>query len=347
MEYRIITVVFTKRKLSPLEMTGLKRYKFVCEAQVKIGDLIDSPVYSTTCQVVDVRYEDHIPTTPNGYFLKTISVDSINGQSPNQNHKKMKEKNEQVNADNMFDDLFDSYMSQYMPVNEPEVRMSMNGLLCVPQGDKYVAIDANNKLISFIPSMTISGFPVISIERPISQILPGDIIKRNRSYAKVIENTGEGLKILSFSGVATKQAAITDMLLGQATFRVLINFFSPNSGMGNINPIMFLAMSKQGNNNEGIFKMVAMSQMLQGGMGNMFGNMFQQPNGQPSANQPAAQPIFPMFQQPAVQPTAQPSAQPAEQPVSQPAPPSTLDDAIKAILSDPETRKKVEEALKK
>lgn len=346
--YRIITVVFTKRKLSPLEMSDLKRYKFVCEQEVKIGDILDSPKYATPCQVVDIRYSMDIPMSANGYRLKTIVIDTINNKSTNQTYEEMKETKEK-NSDNMFDEFLGSYMAQYMPTEEPEVRMSMTGLLCVPQGDKYVAIDANNKLISFLPAMTVSGFPVLSVERPVNQILPGDIIKRNRSYAKVLENTAEGLRVLSFSGVSTKQAAITDMLLGQATFRVLINFFSPNSGMGNINPMMFLAMAKQGDGSNGFIKMMAMSQMFQGGNG-MFGGMFQQPVNQPPANQqpinqPTVQPLFSMFS-PACgqQPVAPQSTQPV-QPAPQTLP--TADEAITALLSDPETRQKIEEALKK
>lgn len=346
MEYRIITVVFTKRPLSPLEMSDLKRYRFICEQSVKIGDMIDSPKYATPCQVVDINYSDRIPTSPSGYSLKKITIDSINGKLTNQIHKKMKETHSE-DSNNMFDQLITSFTAQYMPTKEPEVRMSMTGILCVPQGDKYVGIDANNKLISFLPAMTISGLPVFSIERPASQVVPGDIIKRNRSYAKVLKNTPEGLKVLSFSGTASNQAAITDMLLGQATFRVLVNFFSPNGGMGNINPMMLLLMGKQGDGDEGLIQAMVMSQMFQGGAPNMFGGMFQQPVAQQSAGQPAeqpaqpVQPMFSMFQQSPVQ-------QPAQQPV---APPDTkvptVDEILAALTQDPEALKKVKEALNK
>ena len=42
MTYRVITVVFTRRKLSALEIAEQKKYLFICEHRVKIGDIIDN-----------------------------------------------------------------------------------------------------------------------------------------------------------------------------------------------------------------------------------------------------------------------------------------------------------------
>ena len=81
MTYRIVTVVFTKRKLSALEIAEQKKYLFICEHEVKIGDMIDSPTYATPCQIIDVSWNNSKPMNPRGQFLKTLVVDKINGKS--------------------------------------------------------------------------------------------------------------------------------------------------------------------------------------------------------------------------------------------------------------------------
>lgn len=54
---RIIYVVYTKEYLTPWQIIGanLKKYAFLCDySEVKIDDLIDSPMYSTPMQVVSI-----------------------------------------------------------------------------------------------------------------------------------------------------------------------------------------------------------------------------------------------------------------------------------------------------
>ena len=350
--YRVIKVVFTKRPLDFLQAASLKKYKFLCDYEVKAGDMIDSPVYSTPCEVIDVRMEKSIPWY-DGKQVKPIIVDTINGKTVSNN--KTKTNSEMKNNSSMFDGILDSYTSQFMPVKEEGVRLSMSGILCVPVGDKYVGCDANNKLVKFPAGMTIP-FPVFSIEKPVSAIVKGDIIKRDRSYAKVLDVTGDGrIRTLSFSGVTTTQAAIEDFLMQQATFRVLINMFNfdQNSGFNpliyamctgeeidfqgmmmlsmtpqgknlfansNINPMMLMMLDKnRGNGGSDTMSMMMMASMFNGGGQNPFANMFGQ--------QPAAQPV--------VQPA------PAEEPA-----PITTEQALKTIMADEATFTKLKEMLK-
>jgi hypothetical protein len=54
---RIIYVVYTKEYLTSRQIIGanLKKYAFLCDySEVKIDDLIDSPMYSTPMQVVSI-----------------------------------------------------------------------------------------------------------------------------------------------------------------------------------------------------------------------------------------------------------------------------------------------------
>lgn len=54
---RIIYVVYTKEYLTSRQIIGanLKKYAFLCDySEVKIDDLIDSPMYSTPMQAVSI-----------------------------------------------------------------------------------------------------------------------------------------------------------------------------------------------------------------------------------------------------------------------------------------------------
>lgn len=144
-------------------------------------------------------------------------------------------------SDGMFSELAEKYSSQFIPKKETDVRMSLTGLLCVPQDDQYIGIDQNNDLVGFDRSLTVD-IPVYSIEKAISNIAPGDIVKNGRNYSKVIgKNSDNSLKVLSFSGYSHNKKAVKDFMLGQTTARVLINMFNFDEKTG-FNP-MFFAMA--------------------------------------------------------------------------------------------------------
>lgn len=351
--YRVITVVFTKKRLDFLQANTQKKYKFICEYDVKPGDMIDSPVYSTPCEVVKVDWADTKPLSDGSREVKTIIVDTINDKSVSKTN--FKTNSEMKSSSSMFDGILDSYTSQFMPVKEDGVRLSMSGILCVPVGDKYVGCDSTNKLVKFPAGMTFP-FPVFSIEKSIAAIVPGDIIKRDRSYAKVLGKTTDGrIRTLSFSGVTTTQAAVEDFLMGQATFRVLINMFNfdPNSGFNPIlyamctgeeidfNGIMMLSMTPQGKNlfaNSNINPMMLM--MLdknRGGNSDAVGMMMMA-----SMMGGGQNPFANMFNQPVVQPAVQEETDASEETVSEP----TVDQALNVILKNPGALLQLKEALK-
>ena len=98
---RIIYVVYTKEYLTSRQIIGanLKKYAFLCDySEVKIDDLIDSPMYSTPMQVVSISpCESLADTVVNGIPLKRIIISTINnikvGQlNNNQNSSKMEKK---------------------------------------------------------------------------------------------------------------------------------------------------------------------------------------------------------------------------------------------------------------
>lgn len=310
--YKIIECVFTNRRLDAYEVSSLKKYQFIYDHPIKAGDMIESPMYGTSLEVVRYWTSDSIPEDPRGYGkIKTLIVDKINGKPVNNNG------NTKMNKNNMFSGIVGKYKSQFIPQKEDNVRMSLSGLLCVPVDGEYVGVDSNNDLISFPEEMTLE-IPVYSITKLNANIQPGDIIKSGpKSYSKVLSKNEDGsLKTLSFSGYTHNKKAVQDFVMGQATTRVLINMFNFDNESG-FNPIFFamasgetldvsslmmLSMTPQGKNlfsntgggfnpamlwmldqNKGNGSSLMEGMMMMSMMGgqNPFANMFGQPKKEP------------------------------------------------------------------
>lgn len=320
--YKVINVVFTTRKMNALEVSKMNKYAFICNIPVKEGDLLISPMYTTPMMVIDIYMSES--NLLNGRIpLKELVVDKVNGKpvlSKTNNNL-----NNQIMTPNkgngMFSGIVDKYKSQFIPQREEGVRMSLNGLICVPVDNEYVGMDDQGKLMSFPLEMTID-IPVYSINKPNSKVNVGDIIKSARSYSKVLGKNEDGsLKILSFSGYTHNKKEVTDFLMGQATTRVLINMFNFDDSTGfnplffafasgdtiDVNSLMMLSMTPQGknlfSNAGGSFNpmmlmmldknhqngsmMESMMMMSMMGGNNPFGNMF----GNTTINVPASNPV--------------------------------------------------------
>jgi hypothetical protein len=223
--------------------------------------MVNSPVYSTPCQIIDVSWSDDTPMI-HGQYLKTLIVDKINGKSVKSDYDESINSNKmQKNPNSMFSGIMSKYTGQFIPVKEDKVRMSLSGLLCVPQDGEYIGVNGDN-LVSFPVEMTLP-IPVYSIMKANSAIVPGDIIKNGNSYSKVINVNPDGsLKILSFTGYTHNKKPVTDFIMGAATTRVLINMFNFDEKTGfnpiffamangdtlDVNSLMMLSMTPQGKN---------------------------------------------------------------------------------------------------
>ena len=351
MTYRIVTVVFTKRKLSALEIAEQKKYLFICEHEVKIGDMRDAPTYATPCQIIDVSWNNSKPMNPRGQFLKTLVVDKINGKSMNQTIDIINS-SEKMKDNSMFSGIMSKYTGQFIPEKEDKVRMSLNGLLCVPQDGEYIGVQGDN-LVSFPEEMTLP-IPVYSIVKTNSAIVAGDIIKNGHNYSKVLNVNADGsLKILSFTGYTHNKKPVTDFIMGAATTRVLINMFNFDEKSGfnpiffamangdtlDVNSLMMLSMTPQGkdlfSNAGGGFNPMMLWMLdknrQESGQGMDMMTMFMMSSMMGEQN-----PLRNMFQPIQQQPVQQ---QPVQQPVQQ-------TDVLKDILNNSDAIAKLKEILK-
>ena len=235
----LTTVVYTTRKLNFLELSGVKRYQFICNRMLDIGDLVESPMYNTPMQVVDIQLVDKRPTRSDGVYIKDLIIDRVNGKDVvTVNNEEMPT----LKTNDMFSGIMTKYSGQFIPQKEDKVRMSLTGLLCVPQDGEYIGADNENNLVSFPLEMTLP-IPVYSIVKQNSAVAVGDIVKNGSSYSKVIAINPDGsLKTLSFSGFTHNKKPVKDFMLGEATTRVLINMFNFDEKSG-FNPIFFAMAS--------------------------------------------------------------------------------------------------------
>lgn len=178
-------------------------------SEVKIDDLIDSPMYSTPMQVVSISpCESLADTVVNGIPLKRIIISTINN------------------------------------IKDNTLKVSMDGNICVPMNSEYVGIDNDNNLISYPEEICIS-VPVYLVNKSYAQVKIGDVVKVNNSYSKVVKkNTNGSLSCLSYSGYMQNKKEIKDFMLGQSFIKVVINMFS-NIQVNGVNP-MILAMAEDG-----------------------------------------------------------------------------------------------------
>ncbi len=186
--------------------------------------------------------------------------------------------NKNMKTNKMMGSMLDKFKNLYMPEVAENLRISMNGLVCVPVDGEYVSIDANGELVSFPENFTIE-MPVYVIQRPMEQIQVGDIVARGKNYFKVSEivknpdGTVKDLKTISYSGFNHTVKAVKDFMLGQKYIKVVINLFNGFNGT-EINPLMFAMLQDDGDgNNDFLMSLIAMQAMNPNGGTGVLANM--------------------------------------------------------------------------
>lgn len=262
---RRVDIVFTKHKITDEgELARMKHYYFLVDvttdrnAGLYEGDLIEVPKYDTPMQICGfyrINGEYY-----NGVKLQTLAYDEITKvKSTTKKEKKMK-------SNKVMSTFMDNFKRQFLPELDSNLRISMNGQVCAPKGGQYVAIDANNELVSYPTEFTME-MPVYLISKNADTIQSGDVVRDGNSYSKVIEvkrdenGTVQEFKTLSFSGSGHTVKPIKDFVLGQKTLMVVVNLFNGFTG-GQINPMFMLLADKDADEgNDMLMMFIAMQAM--------------------------------------------------------------------------------------
>lgn len=273
---RIIRVVFVKspRGGTPEELRK-KQYEYICnDKRLSIGDVFTAVGYTNYLQIVSEEHSNRTEATDgcwgNSIKLKEVRIDTITLSS---NKEETINKNSQtqvskMNKSSMLSGISEKFKSMFLPEKETDVRMSLEGTLCVNTGNNGWIGIKKGELISYPEEMTIE-VPVYSINKPQNKVQAGDIIKSGRySYAQVLEVKDNGqLRVLSYSGYTQNKKEIKDFVMGQSMVRVVINMFNFDNNDGGFNPMM-LALAGDGDIDA---KTLMLMQMMPGTKGTMQG----------------------------------------------------------------------------
>lgn len=149
--------------------------------------------------------------------------------------------------------------NMFKPQRAENVRIVMStGDIAVETNQGYVAIDKNNVLNAYPEEFTLD-FPVYIISKPKDQVAVGDVIATDRGYAKVTKIEGNKINAIGYTGSCRKIRTINDVLFNQSMVRVVVSL-AGNVG-GNINPLVFAALRKEGGDKfESLLPILMMSQ---------------------------------------------------------------------------------------
>ena len=258
----------TARKLKKTELKSYTNNLYGFESEklinIKPGDVITADNKITPIQVVGIGFSKSNYIELTNVAINGISINPGNTTRPIVNKVATTcadisaTKTKKMTNNKMVSGLIDRYKSQFFPEKEENVKVSMDGAICVSVNGECVGVKSDGSLASY-PEQFLIDVPIFSISKPQAQVKVGDIVKIGTRYGRVNAKHEDGsLKILYFSGVAGNTYEIKDMLLGQPLVRVLINMF--NFGENNMNPIMLLALSnKEDLDMKSLFLMQAMS----------------------------------------------------------------------------------------
>lgn len=158
--------------------------------------------------------------------------------------------------------FFDRLEETYMPTKATDVRISMDGNICVATNQGYVVIDAQNHLTAYPEEFTLP-LPVFIISKPKENLVVGDIIALERSYAKVTSIKGEKINAISYTGAGKLIRTIKDFMFNQTMVRVVVSL-TGNMG-GQMNPMMLMALAKDGKKDDSLASLLPLMMMNQQG----------------------------------------------------------------------------------
>lgn len=228
-----------------------KEYRFLVHSDYTlfVGDVLESQMYNGYMLITNII--DYAITNYDGKAVKELKHFSVVERKtltiPKQS-KPMKT--------NMFASVIEKYKSQFIPVEEKNVRITIDGNIAVKVNNEYRSINKDDEITSYTEEMCFD-FPVWSINKLYNKVVVGDIIYAGDQYAKVISiNNNGALRCLTYNGDVTTQREIKDFFIKQPFVKTLVNMFSGISA--DMNPMMMLAFAGDNVNMQDILMMQMM-----------------------------------------------------------------------------------------
>lgn len=199
----------------------------------------------------------YVLETHRGVYLNNAKKSNITGivsveypfvdNKPKENKSKMKFTNK--NISNKIKEMF-------IPTEVNDVKITMDGNICVLTDDGYVAIDNQNNLTAY-PEEFVIDLPVFVISKPKNQVVVGDIILINNKYAKVTSVKDGKISAIGYNGCNKRVNIIKDFLLNTQNVRVVVSLAGNINGQ--INPMMLMAMLSK-NSKKSLLPLLMMNQ---------------------------------------------------------------------------------------
>lgn len=196
----------------------------------------------------DAAYVDELTRK---YNLKKVNITSVanrikfetwcaTARPLLQKEENKKYNNNKTEMKNSIKNFGERLKAQFYPQEAADVRIAMDGNICVETNEGYVAIDNDFRLISY-PSEMVIDVPAYTIAKPFDQVKEGDVILRTKAYGKVKSIKDGKITVVGYTGCGSNVYPIKDFLLGQATVRVVVSYTGVVDGQ--INPLMLACLS--------------------------------------------------------------------------------------------------------
>ena len=150
----------------------------------------------------------------------------------------------------------------FMPTRAKDVRITKDGDICVATNHGYIAIDAQNHLTAYPEELTLP-LPIFIMSKPKEDLVVGDIIAFDHSYAKITSIKGEKINAITYTGAGKLIRTIKDFMFNQTMVRVVVSL-TGNMG-GQMNPMMLMALAKDGKNDDSLASLLPLMMMNQQG----------------------------------------------------------------------------------
>lgn len=150
----------------------------------------------------------------------------------------------------------------FMPTRAKDVRVTKDGDICVATNQGYIAIDAQNHLTAYPEELTLP-LPIFIMSKPKEDLVVGDIIAFDHSYAKVTSIKGEKINAITYTGAGKLIRTIKDFMFNQAMVRVVV---APTGNIGGqMNPMMLMALANDGKKDNSLASLLPFMMMNQQG----------------------------------------------------------------------------------